>query len=382
MECATCPMRRTEIPAITLRLQSEICIVFASYHLSRAQSWGSKLVIIARPHRIDQQYRMQRQTLARAQRRTAADEQIFGTWESTVQATWSPTNPSDASIISFDKAPTPSPNSVFSIRTSELTSFETRQTISASQQSIDLSTKLSAKLPTRTSCSRCVTTSAAPTAVPATGGDVIADDVRTPLLVVVAIFGTLGLAALLLLAWRKCNRHCRTKDGTEKVCLRGHSNMKPDVSRSIPESLVRAPSVRKEGSLVGPTLLPDSRSSSPTLVSVSDTINLDGNAFAKKSPRFSCDAMACHSDFVARPSDRPLPPLPRVKSDLAPQEPPPPVTPVRGSKAARQTLRHATICEIPQLPQLDFDNMSSISPLSDQSDTSASGLLKDTKDTA
>ena len=320
---------------------------------------------------------MQRQTLARVQRRTAADEQIFGTWESTIQATWSPTNPSDASIISFDKAPTPSPNSVFSIRTSELTSFETSRTISASQQSIDLSTKS----PTRTSCSRCFTTSVAPTAVPANGGDVIADDVRTPLLVVVAIFGTLGLAVLLVLAWRKCNRHRRNKDGTEKVCVRGHSNMRPDVSRSIPESLVRARPVGKEGSLVGPTLLPGSRSSSPTLVSVSGTVNLVGDAFAKKSPRFSSDAAACHSDFVARPSDRPLPPLPRVKSDLAPQESPTPVTPVRGSRAARQALRYTTICEIPQLPRLDFDNMSSISPLSDQSDSSTSGLLNDTKDT-
>ncbi|KAF2215996.1 hypothetical protein CERZMDRAFT_82060 [Cercospora zeae-maydis SCOH1-5] len=279
---------------------------------------------------------MQRRTVARIQRRTAAGEQMVGTWESTVPATWSPASPSEASIISLDQAPTPLPNTGFRMQESGLSIVKASQTASASQEATDLTTTTTTTTTSTatTSCDGCdATTSAA--AANETSNDTAADGVRVPLLVVIAIFGSLAVAALLYVAWRKCKRRRTMEEQAEQDCLRGHSNTRHSARRSMPEGAVGARSAGKEGSLVGSTLVPDGRSSSPTLVpGPQQTMELDCNVFDRRGRRYGSAPMACYADAVTRPPERPLPPIPWVRSECAPPAPPP--SPVARSLCEQQ----------------------------------------------
>lgn len=302
---------------------------------------------------------------ARVWRRNT-DENSVGTWESTAQSTWS-----SAASISIDEAPTPSPNSVFELRTSSssaISSGSATPTTTIVQPSIAHATNT------------CYDCHVEPTASASTSIEDAAsrrEQPQVPLIIAVVILSCLILLVLMVLGWLRFRRRRKNKQElVENVCLRHDSNADSDDSGRLQEKPGRS---RSAMSLTGPTLVPDANSSLRTLLPRSDVIPSHRMAQSEaRDPRYSGTMEDCHPAFSISPtSGRDLPPIPPPKHRLIPKAPPSsPTLSARDHTLGRHSSRNSTRCEIPaQVPRLRLQDMSPVSPLSDQLDSPSVGLF-------
>ena len=310
---------------------------------------------------------------ARVWRRSAAEENLVGTWESTAQSTWS-LNPTAAASISIDEAPTPSPNSVFELRTSS-----PPITVSAAPTTTVVQPAIAHATNTCYDCHATATSTAPP--VSSVNNASLRRQPQVPLIIAVVILSCLILVVLMVLGWLRFRRRRKIKQElVENVCLRHDSNADSDDSGRLQEKPVRS---RSAISLTGPTLVPDANSSMRTLLPRSDVIlshrmAAQGEFARARDPRYSGALEDCHPAFYISPTiARDLPPIPPPKHRLIPKAPPSsPTLSARDHTLGRHSSRYMTRCEIPvQAPRSRLQDMSPVSPLSDQLDSPSVGLI-------